>query len=84
MIFLIVNMVIGIATDVMFVIFISSDGCEYVFMKNGLNLERIRRHNNTIHQAITNGMLCAIPILNAILLTIYIVGYAIFNRKKGS
>lgn len=84
MIFLIVNMVIGIAMDIMFVVFMSSDGFEYVFRKQGMNPEALRRHNNTIRQAIINGIMCAIPFLNAILLTIYVIGYVIFNPKKGS
>lgn len=84
MIFLIVNMAISIALDIMFVIFMSSDEFEYVLRKNGKNPEAIRRHHNTIHQAIMNGMLCAIPVLNAILLIIYVLAHLTFNRKKGS
>ena len=84
MIFLIVNMVIGIVSDILFVMLLASDGLDKCIRAQGASPERVRRQQTKVTTAILNGIVHSIPIINILSLLLYLIAYLIFNRKKGS
>lgn len=80
----IVNAIISISLDVMFILFVSSKGFELLWNMVGKNPDEFRENSHKPKNAIANGMVATIPILNAILLLTYIFAYVVSNKIKGS
>ena len=80
----IVNAIISISVDVIFILFINSKGFELCWSITGKNPDKFKEYQYKPKTAITNGMMAAIPILNALLLLVYLVGYIAFNNIKDS
>lgn len=80
----IVNAIISISVDVIFILFISSKGFELCWRMAGQDPDKFKEHAYKPINAIRNGMMVAIPILNALLLLVYLFGYIVFNNIKDS
>ena len=80
----IVNAIISISVDIIFILFINSKGFELCWNMAGQDPDEFKEHSHKPKNAIINGMTAAIPILNAILLLAYLIGYIAFNKIKGS
>jgi hypothetical protein len=80
----IVNAIISISLDVIFILFINSKGFELCWNMTGQDPDEFKEHAYKPINAIRNGMMVTIPILNAILLLAYLIGYIAFNKIKGS
>lgn len=80
----IVNAIISISVDIIFILFISSKGFELCWSIAGKNPDEFKECFYKPKNAIKNGMVATIPILNAILLLVYLFGYIAFNNIKDS
>jgi hypothetical protein len=80
----IVNAIISISVDVIFILFINSKEFELCWSITGNNPDEFKEYQYKPKTAIANGMMAAIPILNALLLLAYLFVYIVFNNIKDS